>query len=128
MAGFDGVTKSGTAASTFSGFDQSGCSISGKTGTAQAQDKNDSSLFTSFAPSQGASIATAVVVEQAGFGASAAAPLTRRMLEPFAAAGCTIEPFPASGRSAYPPAPKGGWFDVEAAAEEFVPTCGDGQD
>lgn len=127
MAGFDGVTKSGTAASTFSGFDQSGCSIAGKTGTAQALDKNDSSLFTAYAPSQGASIATAVVVEQAGFGASAAAPLTRRIMEPFAAAGCTIEPF-GKGSSAFPPAPKGGWFDVEAATEEFVPTAGDGQD
>lgn len=120
MAGFEGVTKTGTASRVFAGFDQSGCSISGKTGTAQAKGKNDSSLFTSFAPSQGASIATAVIVERAGFGSSAAAPMTRRILEPFAAAGCTIEPF-GPGSSAFPPAPKGGWFDVQAAVDELTP-------
>ena len=127
MAGFDGVTKDGTAAGTFSGIDQSGCPISGKTGTAQAEGKNDSSLFTAFAPTQGATIATATVFEQAGFGASAAAPLTRRMLEPFVAAGCSYEPF-GKGTSAFPVAPLGGWFDVEAAVEEFAPPSGDRQD
>ncbi|CAN5520323.1 hypothetical protein BH24ACT4_BH24ACT4_04420 [soil metagenome] len=130
MAGFDGVTKrgtGGTASGVFSGFDQSGCSISGKTGTAQALNKNDSSLFTSFAPSQGATIATATVFEQAGFGGKAAAPFTRKLLEPFAAAGCTIEPF-GKGTSAFPEAPKGGWFDAEAAAEEFLPPATDRQD
>ncbi len=121
LAGFDGVTKTGTASQTFSGLDQSSCPVSGKTGTAQAEGKNDSSLFASFAPTQGATIATATVFEQAGFGAAAAAPLTRRLLEPFVAAGCSYEPF-GKGTSAFPAAPLGGWFDVQAAMEEFAPT------
>ncbi len=137
VSGFDGVTKDvggvrGTAASAFEGVDQSQCSISGKTGTAQVQGKNDSSLFTSFAPSQGATIATAIVFEQAGFGGSVAAPLTRRLLEPFALSGCTIDPpDPPDGppvRSAWAPAPLGGWFDVEAAMEEFTPGPSQGID
>ena len=53
----------------------------------------------------------------AGFGAAAAAPLTRRVLEPFAAAGCDLERFADSA----PEAPLGGWFDVDAAQEEFIP-------
>ena len=122
LRGFDGVTKvGGTAATVFNGFDQGACPVSGKTGTAQVDDKNDTSLFTAFAPSpldgRESTIAMATVFQEAGFGGAVAAPLTRRVLEPFAAAGCDLDRFADSA----PEAPLGGWFDVEAAQEEFVP-------
>lgn len=121
LRGFDDVTKGGTASTAFSGFDQGPCAVSGKTGTAQVNDKNDTSLFTAYAPTpfdgRESTIAMATVFQEAGFGAAAAVPLTRRVLEPFAAAGCDIERFAESA----PDAPLGGWFDVEAAQEEFVP-------
>ncbi len=128
IEGFDGVTKAagGTATSVFQGLDQSVCPIAGKTGTAQATNQNDSSLFTAFAPTptegRTSTIAMATVFEQAGFGASAAAPLTRWVLQPFAEYGCDINAFGAPGNpdtgvpaSRYT-APLGGWFDVEAGA------------
>ncbi len=121
LRGFDGVTKTGTAATVFNGFDQGACPVSGKTGTAQVNDKNDTSLFTAYAPTpfdgRTSTIAMATVFQESGFGAAAAAPLTRRVLEPFAAAGCDIQTFAETA----PKAPAGGWFDVEAAQEEFVP-------
>ncbi|HXH57044.1 penicillin-binding transpeptidase domain-containing protein [Iamia sp.] len=123
IAGFDGVTKpgtGGTAATTFTGFDQSACPVAGKTGTSQATDQNDTSLFVAFAPTHAPTIAVSAVVEQAGFGSSAAVPLVRRVLEPFAAGGCTIAGPDGTG-SAFPPAPLGGWFDVEVAMAEFTP-------
>jgi len=121
IQGFDGVTKpgtGGTATKVFTGFDQSSCSVAGKTGTAQVDGKNDTSLFTAFAPTEGAEIAVAAVLQETGFGGSAAAPVVRRMLEPFALSGCDLRAMQASGRYA---APLGGWFDVDAAVEEFVP-------
>jgi penicillin-binding protein 2 len=121
LRGFDGVTKSGTAATVFNGFDQAACAVSGKTGTAEVNNKNDTSLFTAYAPTpfdgRESTIAMATVFEEAGFGAAVAAPLTRRVLEPFAAAGCDLQRFAESA----PQAPLGGWFDVEVAQEEFVP-------
>lgn len=120
--GFDGVTKSGTAATAFGGVDQSACPVAGKTGTAQVTGKNDTSLFTAFAPTptdgRQSTIAMATVFDEAGFGAQAAVPLTRRILEPFVSVGCDINAF---GQNADFAAPVGGWFDVQAAMEEFVP-------
>lgn len=125
IAGFDGVTKGpgGTATTAFGGFDQSQCPVAGKTGTAQVTGKNDSSLFTAFAPTpapgRDSVIAMATVFDEAGFGASAAVPLTRRVLEPFASVGCDITAFGAPGSMWE--APLGGWFDVEAAQAEYIP-------
>lgn len=126
IRGFDGVTKGagGTAATAFSGFDQSQCPVAGKTGTAQVTGKNDSSLFTAFAPTpapgRDSVIAMATVFDEAGFGAAAAVPLTRRVLEPFASVGCDITRFGAEGSDFT--APLGGWFDVDEAQAEYVPT------
>lgn len=132
VAGFDGVTKGpgGTAVRGFSGVDQSGCPIAGKTGTAQVNDKNDTSLFTAFAPTptegRVSTVAMATVFEEAGFGSMAAVPLTRRVLEPFASVGCRIEAFGAP-ESPFT-APVGGWFDVGEAQAEYIPTTGDSID
>jgi penicillin-binding protein 2 len=88
-----GVTQEGTSRTVFLGAPyMSG----GKTGTAQAvsvranekYDKNkvaeylrDHSLYTAFAPLDTPRVALAVVVENAGFGAEAAAPIARRVLD-----------------------------------------------
>ena len=125
IAGFDGVTKGpgGTATTGFRDFDQSQCPIAGKTGTAQVNDKSDSSLFAAFAPTpapgRDSVIAMASVFQEAGFGAAAAVPLTRRVLEPFASVGCDITRFGAEG-SLFE-APLGGWFDVNEATAEYIP-------
>jgi penicillin-binding protein 2 len=126
IAGFDGVTKGpgGTATTAFRGFDQSQCSIAGKTGTAQVNGKSDSSLFAAFAPTPAPGresvIAMATVFDEAGFGAAAAVPLTRRVLEPFASVGCDIDRFGDIDTSPFP-APLGGWFDVNEAQVEYIP-------
>ena len=88
-----GVTQEGTSARSFVGAPyQSG----GKTGTAQviAIGKNekynasqiderhrDHALYTAFAPLDEPRIAIALVVENAGFGASSAAPIARRVID-----------------------------------------------
>ena len=88
-----GVTQEGTSAKSFVGAPyKSG----GKTGTAQvieikANEKynanrmderhRDHALYTAFAPLDAPRIAIALVVENAGFGAGAAAPIARRVID-----------------------------------------------
>jgi penicillin-binding protein 2 len=88
-----GVTQEGTSTRVFTGAPyQSG----GKTGTAQAvgvrqsekynaskleEHQRDHSLYIAFAPLERPTIAVAAIVENAGFGAAAAAPITRRVLD-----------------------------------------------
>src|SRR5690348_4874421 len=90
-----GVTKEGTAARAFAKVEYT---VGGKTGTAQviamkqgekyeeakvAERHRDHSLFIAFAPVDSPRIALAVVVENGGFGARAAAPLARTVLDYF---------------------------------------------
>jgi len=88
-----GVTQEGTSARSFTNAPyRSG----GKTGTAQViaikQDEKynasklderhrDHALYTAFAPLEAPQIALALVVENAGFGAGAAAPIARRVFD-----------------------------------------------
>ncbi len=87
------VTQEGTSRRVFAG---AGYESGGKTGTAQAvgiranekyqaskleEHKRDHSLYIAFAPVQAPTIALAVVVENAGFGAEAAAPIARRVID-----------------------------------------------
>lgn len=60
-----------------------GIEICGKTGTAQNPHGKDHSVFFAFAPKVNPKIAIAVVVENAGFGATYAAPLASLMLEQY---------------------------------------------
>lgn len=60
-----------------------GISSAGKTGTAQNPHGEDHSLFMMFAPFDDPEIAIAVVVENAGFGATAAAPIASLMTEQY---------------------------------------------
>jgi len=88
-----GVNKEGTGARAFAG---AGYTSAGKTGTAQVialkqNEKYDASrlqerhrdhaLFIAFAPVESPKIALAVLVENAGFGARAAAPIARQVLD-----------------------------------------------
>jgi penicillin-binding protein 2 len=86
LQGLAGVTTDGrgTAAGAFVGFPSQTFPVAGKTGTAQAGNKQDTSLFVSFAPATDPQFVVGVVMEEAGFGAAAAAPVARRILEALA--------------------------------------------
>lgn len=60
-----------------------GIEICGKTGTAQNPHGKNHSIFISFAPKENPRIAVAVVVENAGFGATYAAPIATLMIEKY---------------------------------------------
>jgi penicillin-binding protein 2 len=81
VEGLSQVTRSGTAASAFSGFDQGRFPIVGKTGTAQVNGKADTSVFASYAPADGPRYAVAAILEESGFGSEAAAPVVRHIYE-----------------------------------------------
>ncbi|HEY7674440.1 MAG TPA: penicillin-binding protein 2 [Burkholderiales bacterium] len=86
------VNREGTGARAFAG---AGYVSAGKTGTAQvialkqekydekrlAEHLRDHALFIAFAPAESPRIALAVLVENAGFGARAAAPVARQVLD-----------------------------------------------
>jgi penicillin-binding protein 2 len=88
-----GVTQEGTSTRVFMG---AGYQSGGKTGTAQAvglrqnekyvasrvdEYKRDHSLYEAFAPVDQPRVALAIIVENSGFGAEAAAPIARRVLD-----------------------------------------------
>lgn len=60
-----------------------GIRVCGKTGTAQNPHGRDHSIFMSFAPRQDPQIAISVYVENAGFGATWAAPIASLMIEKY---------------------------------------------
>ncbi|HEX5687669.1 MAG TPA: penicillin-binding protein 2 [Ideonella sp.] len=89
----NGVTIAGTSARVFAG---AGYQSGGKTGTAQAvgaranekysaarmaEHLRDHSLYIAFAPVDEPRVALAVIVENAGWGSGAAAPIARRVLD-----------------------------------------------
>ena len=91
--GLTSVVTSGTARGVFAG---AGYQAAGKTGTAQAvtqaqntkynaraleEHQRDHALFMGFAPASDPRIAVAVIVENAGWGAGAAAPIARRVMD-----------------------------------------------
>ena len=93
MNAMHGVTQEGTSTRVFAGAPYK---TGGKTGTAQAvgvkanekynasrlsEYQRDHSLYTAFAPLDVPTIALAVIVENAGFGAAAAAPIARRVFD-----------------------------------------------
>jgi penicillin-binding protein 2 len=88
MTGLERVLtdERGTATNAFAGFPLNTFGIAGKTGTAQAKPKQDTALFAAFGPTQDLANGhvVTVVMEQSGFGASAAAPVARRVFETIA--------------------------------------------
>jgi penicillin-binding protein 2 len=83
LAGFEGVVASpaGTAHAAFAGFPLAQFPVAGKTGTAQIQGKQATSVFASFAPAANPQYVVDAFLEQAGYGADAAAPVVRRVYE-----------------------------------------------
>jgi penicillin-binding protein 2 len=83
VAGFEGAVSAerGTAAPAFAGFPLDRFPIAGKTGTAQVPPKQDTALFAAFGPVNDPRYAVTVVMEEAGFGAAAAAPVARRIFD-----------------------------------------------
>jgi cell division protein FtsI/penicillin-binding protein 2 len=57
--------------------------VAGKTGTAQNPHGNDHALFICFAPALKPEIAVAVMVENAGHGSTAAAPIAQKVLQAY---------------------------------------------
>jgi penicillin-binding protein 2 len=57
--------------------------VAGKTGTAQNPHGNDHALFICFAPMESPRIAVAVLVENAGHGSTAAAPIAQKVLQAY---------------------------------------------
>jgi penicillin-binding protein 2 len=91
--GLVAVVTGGTARGVFAG---AGYQAAGKTGTAQAvtqaqntkynakaleEHQRDHALFVAFAPANDPKIAVALIVENAGWGAGAAAPIARRVFD-----------------------------------------------
>jgi penicillin-binding protein 2 len=83
LAGFEGVVQNpaGTAYQSFGGFPFGQFPAAGKTGTAQVNRKEDTSVFTGFGPVDNPQYVVTVFEEQAGFGASGAAPVARYILQ-----------------------------------------------
>jgi penicillin-binding protein 2 len=88
-----GVTQEGTSVRSFIGAQYK---TGGKTGTAQAvsikanekynaakleEHQRDHSLYIAFAPLEVPTVALAVIIENAGFGSDAAAPIARRIFD-----------------------------------------------
>jgi cell division protein FtsI/penicillin-binding protein 2 len=81
------VVTEGTARRALAGSD---VSFAGKTGTAQIESGQPHSWFTGFAPHDGdpaKRLAFAVIVEHGGYGARAAAPIAREVMEAAKQAG-----------------------------------------
>jgi penicillin-binding protein 2 len=83
LAGLQGVVGSGegTAHVAFSGFPLNQYPVAGKTGTAQVQGKDPTSVFSSFAPANNPQFVVTAVMEESGYGADAAAPVVRRIYD-----------------------------------------------
>lgn len=101
LQGFIGAVQNpnlGTAGGTFAGFPFSKMQVAGKTGTATTNHPVPNSLFVAFAGKDLANprYVVAVLIEQAGYGASDAAPVARNILQYLIAhpAGQVIPPKP----------------------------------
>jgi penicillin-binding protein 2 len=102
-----GVVTQGTAAGAFGGFPLNRVCVAGKTGTAQIEGKNATSVFASFAPCQNPQFVVVVMLPNSGYGADAAAPAVREIwdgiygLEGHKAAlpGGKLPPVPGTGKA-----------------------------
>ena len=79
IEGMEMVVKAGTARGAY----VEGLDICGKTGTAQNPHGIDHSIFIAFAPKDNPKIAIAVFVENAGYGSTYAAPISRLIIEKY---------------------------------------------
>ncbi|MDD9370277.1 MAG: penicillin-binding protein 2 [Acidimicrobiales bacterium] len=79
--GLVNVPVNGTAVSAFSGFPLATYPIAGKTGTAQVAGKADTAVFAAFGPAPAPAYAVSVMLEESGFGGTAAAPVARALFD-----------------------------------------------
>lgn len=79
LAGFEGVISNpkGTAYPAFQGWPDSKFELAGKTGTATVSGQEPTSWFVAFGPQPDPRYVVAVVIDQGGYGADAAAPVVR---------------------------------------------------
>jgi penicillin-binding protein 2 len=84
MQGLTGAVNdgNGTAYGAFRSFPN--WQVAGKTGTAQVSGKQDTALFVGIAPSDAPQYVGVAVLEESGFGATAAAPVIRRVFQALA--------------------------------------------
>ena len=82
VPGMIAVMQRGGTAETSSLADV-GIAVAGKTGTVQNDEGDDHATFVGFAPAQNPKIAVAVYLENAGFGATAAAPCAALVIEKY---------------------------------------------
>jgi penicillin-binding protein 2 len=102
-----GVVTQGTAAGAFGGFPLNQVCVAGKTGTAEIEGKNATSVFASFAPCNNPQFVVVVMLPNSGYGADAAAPAVRAIydgiygLEGHKAAlpGGKLPPIPGTGKA-----------------------------
>jgi len=97
FAGMMGTIQRGTAAQAAANMSHTAYTVAGKTGTAQVvsiaanekldmkleERQRDHSWFIAFAPVEAPRIALVVLVENGGFGAAAAAPIARKVLDAY---------------------------------------------
>ncbi len=105
LQGLMGVTSQerGTAYGVFKGFPLQSFPVAGKTGTAQVKGKADTAVFTAFGPVPDPRYEVAVIMEESGFGGTAAAPVARKLFDVFA--GVTPPPtLQPGGQLIYPDA------------------------
>ncbi len=83
LDGLQGVVsrQEGTAYYAFAGFPLNAFPVAAKTGTAQVNKKHDTAVFAAFGPANDPQYAVSVVMEEAGFGGSTAAPVARRIFQ-----------------------------------------------
>ena len=86
IEGLLGVTQQeeGTAFDAFLDFPTLSWPVAAKTGTSEVDGKSDFAVFAAFGPEPEADYVMSLVLEEAGFGGEAAAPVVRRVLEPIA--------------------------------------------
>lgn len=104
--GLIGVTTSedGTATTAFAGFPSDVWPVAAKTGTAQVLNKAPTAVFGAFGPAGAPQYAVSVLLEESGYGGSAAAPVARRLFDVL------------SGTEPMPPAPADGLIATDDAA------------
>ncbi|MGK2928667.1 MAG: penicillin-binding protein 2 [Acidimicrobiales bacterium] len=86
LQGLIGVTTQprGTATGVFEGFPNDTWPVAAKTGTAEVNGKADTAVFTAFGPVHDPEYGVTVILEESGFGGTAAAPVARKLFDVFA--------------------------------------------
>jgi len=92
LVGVADKAQEGTAGAVWEGWNLKAWPIASKTGTAQVTGKADTSLYVAYGPANDPQYVAVAVLEEAGFGAEAAAPVVRKALEPLS--GQMQPPFP----------------------------------